>query len=58
LTNASLSPENWRRKRKRPAGPGIAETWAVKTLEFEAEANVIRDSIRRTDEIAARFADA
>jgi two-component system chemotaxis response regulator CheB len=36
----------------------IASSWAEKALEFEAEANVIRDSIRRTDEIAARFADA
>jgi two-component system, chemotaxis family, protein-glutamate methylesterase/glutaminase len=36
----------------------IAESWAAKALEFEAEANIIRDSIRRTDEIAARFADA
>jgi two-component system chemotaxis response regulator CheB len=34
----------------------IARSWAAKALEFEAEANVIRDSIRRTDEIAARFA--
>ena len=34
----------------------IAKSWATKALEFEAEANVIRDSIRRTDEIAARFA--
>ena len=37
---------------------GIAESWAAKALEFEAEAKVIRDSIRRTDEIAARFTDA
>jgi two-component system, chemotaxis family, protein-glutamate methylesterase/glutaminase len=36
----------------------IASSWAKKALEFEAEASVIRDSIRRTDEIAARFADA
>lgn len=34
---------------------GIAESWAAKALEFEAQANVIRDSIRRTDEIATRF---
>jgi two-component system chemotaxis response regulator CheB len=33
----------------------IAGSWAAKALEFEAEAKVIRDSIRRTDEIAARF---
>ncbi len=33
----------------------IAESWAAKAREFEAEAGVIRDSIRRTDEIAARF---
>jgi two-component system chemotaxis response regulator CheB len=33
----------------------IAESWAAKALEFEAEATVIRDSIRRADEIAARF---
>ena len=31
----------------------VAETWAAKALEFEAEARVIRDSIRRTDEIGA-----
>ena len=36
----------------------IAELWAAKALEFEAEANIIRDLIRRTDEIAARFPDA
>ena len=36
----------------------IAESWAAKALEFESEAKVIRDSIRRTDEIAARFANA
>jgi two-component system chemotaxis response regulator CheB len=36
----------------------IAESWASKALEFEAEAKIIRDSIRRTDELAARFADA
>jgi len=35
-----------------------AASWASKALEFEAEAKIIRDSIRRTDEIAARFADA
>jgi len=33
----------------------VAESWAAKALEFEAEATVIRDSIRRADEIAARF---
>jgi two-component system chemotaxis response regulator CheB len=32
-----------------------AESWAAKALEFEAEAKIIRDSIRRTDEITARF---
>ncbi|PWT88068.1 MAG: chemotaxis protein CheB [Proteobacteria bacterium] len=36
----------------------VAESWAAKAIEFEAEAKVIRDSIRRTDEIAARFAAA
>src|SRR3954467_3770602 len=36
----------------------IAESWASKAREFEAEARIIRDSIRRTDEIAARVADA
>ncbi|WP_024519375.1 chemotaxis protein CheB [Bradyrhizobium sp. Tv2a-2] len=35
----------------------IAESWAEKAREFEQEAKVIRDSIRRTDEIAARFAE-
>jgi two-component system chemotaxis response regulator CheB len=34
---------------------GIAQSWAAKAIEFEAEAKVIRDSIRRTDEIGARF---
>ena len=37
---------------------GIAKSWATKALEFEAEAKVIRDSIRRTDEIGARFTAA
>jgi hypothetical protein len=32
----------------------IARSRAAKALELEADANVIRDSIRRTDEIAAR----
>src|SRR5665213_1723381 len=36
----------------------VAESWAAKALEFEAEASVIRDSIERTDEIAARFTAA
>ena len=35
----------------------IAESWASKASEFEEEAAVLRNSIRRTDEIAARFAD-
>jgi two-component system chemotaxis response regulator CheB len=35
----------------------IAESWARKAREFEEEAKVIRDSVRRTDAIAAaRFA--
>jgi len=34
----------------------IAESWARKACEFEEEAKVIRHSVRRTDEIAARFA--
>ena len=33
----------------------VAESWAAKAREFEAEAEVIRDSIRRTDEAAAQF---
>ncbi|QOZ31195.1 chemotaxis protein CheB [Bradyrhizobium sp. CCBAU 53421] len=36
----------------------VAESWAARAREFEAEAKVIRDSIRRTDEIAARFTAA
>jgi two-component system chemotaxis response regulator CheB len=32
-----------------------AKSWSDKAREFEEEAGVIRDSIRRTDEIAARF---
>jgi two-component system chemotaxis response regulator CheB len=36
----------------------IAESWAAKSLEFEAEAQIIRDSIKRTDEMAARFTAA
>jgi two-component system, chemotaxis family, protein-glutamate methylesterase/glutaminase len=35
----------------------VAKSWAAKALEFEAEAKIIRDSIRRTDEIFARFAE-
>jgi two-component system chemotaxis response regulator CheB len=34
----------------------IAESWARKASEFEDEAKVIRDSVARTDDIAARFA--
>jgi two-component system chemotaxis response regulator CheB len=34
----------------------IAESWERKAREFEEEAKVIRDSVRRSDEIAARFA--
>lgn len=37
---------------------GIAESWAAKALEFEAEAKVIRDSIQRTGDISARFSAA
>ena len=36
----------------------IAKSWSDKASEFEEEARVIRDSIRRTDEIAARFSAA
>jgi len=43
-------------KKSKGGRTGIAESWAVKALELEAEAKIIRDSIRRTDEIAARFA--
>ncbi len=35
----------------------MAESWAAKAREFEHEGRVIRDSIRRTDEIAARFVE-
>ena len=35
----------------------IAESWAAKAREFEAEAEVIRDSIQRIDEISARLAE-
>ena len=34
----------------------IAESWAHRVRELKQEANVIRDSVKRTDEIAARFA--
>jgi two-component system chemotaxis response regulator CheB len=34
----------------------IAESWARKAQEFEAQAKVIRESVKRTDEIAARIA--
>jgi two-component system chemotaxis response regulator CheB len=49
-----------RKLEKQASGSGrtpIAESWAEKAREFEREAKVIRDSIRRTDEIAARFAE-
>jgi two-component system chemotaxis response regulator CheB len=36
----------------------MAESWAAKAVEFEAQGNVIRDSIRRADEIGARFTGA
>ena len=35
----------------------IAKSWASRVREFEREAKVVRDSISRTDEIAARFAE-
>ncbi len=35
----------------------IAASWASKASEFEEEAKVVRDSIRRTDEIAARLTE-
>jgi two-component system chemotaxis response regulator CheB len=35
----------------------LAESWADKARVFEKEASVIRNSFRRTDEIAARFAE-
>ena len=34
----------------------IAESWARKAREFGEEAKVIRDLVKRTDAIAARFA--
>jgi two-component system, chemotaxis family, protein-glutamate methylesterase/glutaminase len=34
-----------------------AKSWAGKVREFEQEAKVIRDSVSRTDDIAARFAE-
>jgi two-component system, chemotaxis family, protein-glutamate methylesterase/glutaminase len=49
-----------RKLEKQASGSGrtqIAESWAERAREFEQEAKVIRDSIRRTDEIAARFAE-
>jgi two-component system chemotaxis response regulator CheB len=36
----------------------VARSWAEKVTDLEKEAAVIRDSIRRTDEIAARAAQA
>jgi two-component system chemotaxis response regulator CheB len=42
---------------KEASGAGrtrIAESWGDKAREFEVEAKIIRDSVRRTDEIAAR----
>src|SRR5262249_17581461 len=36
----------------------IAKSWSDKASEFEEEGRVIRDSIRRNDEIAARFSAA
>ena len=36
----------------------IAESWGSKARDFEAEADIIRNSIRRTDEIAVRFTNA
>ncbi|TWB96115.1 two-component system chemotaxis response regulator CheB [Bradyrhizobium macuxiense] len=49
------------RKLEREASLGgrtqSARSWASKVREFEQEAKVIRDSIGRTDEIAARFAE-
>ena len=35
-----------------------AESWAGKAREYEEEARIIRNAIRRTDEIAARFTAA
>jgi len=35
-----------------------ADSWSDKAREFEEEARIIRESIRRTDEIAARLATA
>jgi two-component system chemotaxis response regulator CheB len=35
-----------------------AKSWSDKAREFEEEARVIRDSIRRSDDIAARFSAA
>jgi two-component system chemotaxis response regulator CheB len=36
----------------------LAESWARKLREAEEEAKVLRDSIRRTDEIASRYAES
>src|SRR5262249_40907111 len=34
--------------------PNLANTWAERSLEFEHEAEIIRDSIKRLDELAFR----
>jgi len=46
------------RQEKASGRTHVADSWAGKAAEFEREAKVIRDALRRTDEIAARFADA
>jgi two-component system chemotaxis response regulator CheB len=47
------------RKLEKQASDGgrdlTARSWGDKAREFEEEANIIRNSIRRTDELAARF---
>ena len=46
-------------RQKRASGRiHVADSWAGKAAEFEREAKVIRDALKRTDEIAARFAEA
>jgi two-component system chemotaxis response regulator CheB len=46
------------RQEKTSGRTHVADAWAGKAAEFEREASVIRDALKRTDEIAARFAEA
>ena len=58
LSERTAVAEKLHRQAKDNGSMQMAESWARKAQEYAQEAQVIRDSIRRADELAAHYADA